>query len=465
MQHRAFISYSHRDDRFREQLVQHLSPLIRSNDIDLWDDRRIAAGDEWRREVDLALSKCDLALLLVSKDFLSSTFCRDKEVPDLLKRHETEGVRIVPIILRPCLWKEDPLIVRFKALPPDGKPVTQYRPQDLGFTEVARAIAELLKVPAVAASPSSTEDEDYAAFVRWWEQIDAAWPGDKGLLCDELLEQEPQRRSERWKQVEAVLEEFAALMGRRSAAEIVCRNFWYTWDDEPPTSLNFIQQKLARFRKVLSSEESLPPIQGNEGWYRMRWESFTGGERHLEIEHEGLQDLVTRAEVIGRIFHTPTEGPRKGERQGWDIRQKDDPDNTRASIASGKPTEVDVRFHGAFSRLDDERKQAWRHVKSQLEEATLAELKRRWGDLLAELRKGRRYSLGAILVEAVPVALRGDTLTLSFARNHEFHYTKLSTNEKYLKATSDALKQVVGREFAIACQLENANAAAADQPA
>jgi len=86
---------------------------------------------------------------------------------------------------------------------------------------------------------------------------------------------------------------------------------------------------------------------------------------------------------------------------------------------------------------------------------SLAEIKRRWEDLLNDLRKGRKVSLGARLVDAVPVAFEGDTLTLSFAKKHEFHYTELSKDEKHLKAVSDALARVFGREIAIKCQLES----------
>jgi hypothetical protein len=321
-------------------------------------------------------------------------------------------------------------------------------------------------------SDQSEENKEDAAFDKWWGQIDAAWPGDKGLLDDHLWEEEPQRRDQRWKQVEAVLEEFAELMGRRAAVEIVCGDFWYLWDDEEPTSLHFIRRKLAEFRKALGGQECLPETRGNEGWYRMRWEGFTGGEGLLEDEHKRLQDAKAWGEEIGHIWHTPTQGYGEGKERLRHLRERENPDEIRASVAAGKPRELRIMFFGAFSRLAEERKQAWQRVKKQLESlndaaaVTLAEIKRRWDDLLDGLRKDRRSALAAILREAVPVALEGDTLTLSFARKHEFHYTTLCKDEKLLKAASGALKHVFGREIAIKCQLESPNetATAADQP-
>ena len=84
----------------------------------------------------------------------------------------------------------------------------------------------------------------------------------------------------------------------------------------------------------------------------------------------------------------------------------------------------------------------------------LAEIRRRWEDLLTDVRKSRRASLGAILVEAVPVSLDGDTLTLSFGKKHEFHYAKLSRDEKLLKAASEAIARLFGRSVTVKCQLE-----------
>ncbi len=84
---------------------------------------------------------------------------------------------------------------------------------------------------------------------------------------------------------------------------------------------------------------------------------------------------------------------------------------------------------------------------------TLAEIKRRWEDLLSDLRKGRKVSLGAILVEAAPIALDGDRLTLMFSKKHEFHYEKLSKDTRLLEAVSEALTRVFGQRLTIKCEL------------
>jgi hypothetical protein len=48
---KVFISYSHQDKAWLNRLVEHLAVSAEEADLDLWDDRRIAMGDEWLVEV------------------------------------------------------------------------------------------------------------------------------------------------------------------------------------------------------------------------------------------------------------------------------------------------------------------------------------------------------------------------------------------------------------------------------
>ena len=42
-----FISYSHKDEEWKDQVVMHLRVLEMEGMLDVWDDRRIEAGDDW----------------------------------------------------------------------------------------------------------------------------------------------------------------------------------------------------------------------------------------------------------------------------------------------------------------------------------------------------------------------------------------------------------------------------------
>src|SRR6185295_6939129 len=59
---KIFISYSHKDETFKDELVTMLAGLQRRGIVDAWQDRRIEAGDEWNKSIQDAMNDCDLAL-------------------------------------------------------------------------------------------------------------------------------------------------------------------------------------------------------------------------------------------------------------------------------------------------------------------------------------------------------------------------------------------------------------------
>lgn len=102
-----FISYAHADEPFKDQLLSHLIGLQRKKLIKSWTDRQIDGGATWRLEIDQAMDDCRLALLLVSPAFMASDFIHTQELARLLERRRCDGIRVVPIIIRPCLWRYD----------------------------------------------------------------------------------------------------------------------------------------------------------------------------------------------------------------------------------------------------------------------------------------------------------------------------------------------------------------------
>jgi serine/threonine protein kinase len=82
----VFISYSHNDydKAILAEFKKNLDPAASQDLLMEWDDTRIESGTEWEPQIDEALAKARVALLLVSNDFLKSPFIRDKELPRLL---------------------------------------------------------------------------------------------------------------------------------------------------------------------------------------------------------------------------------------------------------------------------------------------------------------------------------------------------------------------------------------------
>src|SRR3954447_20322525 len=112
---RVFVSYSHRDRKWLDRVKVHLKPLVREGAIALWEDTRIAAGADWRSELTRELSLAQVAILLISADFLASDFVAVEELPTLLRTAEEDGAQILMLIVSPSRFAEGPL-ARFQAV-------------------------------------------------------------------------------------------------------------------------------------------------------------------------------------------------------------------------------------------------------------------------------------------------------------------------------------------------------------
>jgi len=130
MKVKIFYSYSHKDERYREQLEKWLVQLKRDNLIEEWHDRKILPGDKWQGVIDDNLIESDIVIFLVSQDFLASESCY-KEIEYAISYEK----RVVPIILKTCSWL-DSKIKEFQALPKDGKPVNKWEKEEDAWLDI-----------------------------------------------------------------------------------------------------------------------------------------------------------------------------------------------------------------------------------------------------------------------------------------------------------------------------------------
>ncbi len=151
---KAFISYSHRDSGALERLHVHLASLKREGRIEAWYDRDILAGGELDAEIEEQLESCELFLLLVSPDFLASDYCIETEMNRALERHDARDARVVPIIIEPCDWAASRLRA-LKALPKDGKAISEWTNQNTAYLNVIQELRRLLDQEPPASTPES----------------------------------------------------------------------------------------------------------------------------------------------------------------------------------------------------------------------------------------------------------------------------------------------------------------------
>jgi Effector-associated domain 11/TIR domain len=139
---RMFISYSKSDRAYLDRFKSQLKPLERGGKLRTWDDTQLVPGEVWEQAIERELQAADIIVFLVSADLLNTDFIWEKELPIALARQSSQTARIVPILLRPCGW-EDTEFAQFSMLPPKGKPIAAYSPEDEGWQLVYEQIKRL----------------------------------------------------------------------------------------------------------------------------------------------------------------------------------------------------------------------------------------------------------------------------------------------------------------------------------
>lgn len=92
------------DEQWLERVMEHLNQLADGKmQIEPWSDEELQGGDSWDIEIRESMNTANAAVFLVSPAFLCSEYIRQVEAPILLERMKQENIKIIPMILRPCL--------------------------------------------------------------------------------------------------------------------------------------------------------------------------------------------------------------------------------------------------------------------------------------------------------------------------------------------------------------------------
>lgn len=156
---KLFISYSHCDQSWLKRLKVHLALLQRRGIVHVWSDTRIEVGARWQEEIEAALDESRIAVLLVSADFLASEFIWNEEMPKLLE-HQKRGMKILPLIARPCAWLIAPELSVLQGRPPDGRPLSlgTEAEVDWDLAEFVYEIAGLLEQMPVGVAAEEVDE-------------------------------------------------------------------------------------------------------------------------------------------------------------------------------------------------------------------------------------------------------------------------------------------------------------------
>ncbi len=159
---RAFISYSHHDKAALDRLHVHLKNLTRDGSIETWYDREILAGSDLDAEIEQELKAAEIFLLLVSPDFIASDYCVEREMKSALERHSAGSARVVPIIIEECDWKAMGQLRQLKAVPTDGKAISEWANPNTAYLNVVQELRRIIESEKASTSNTNKSLEPVA---------------------------------------------------------------------------------------------------------------------------------------------------------------------------------------------------------------------------------------------------------------------------------------------------------------
>jgi tetratricopeptide (TPR) repeat protein len=143
--------------------------LRRLHGLTVWQDGKIPAGDEFDPAIKEQLTTADIIVLLVSAQFFASDYCYCIEMEKAVARHDRGDAIVIPVIVDHVARWHDAPFGKLKAMPHDGRPVINWRPQSEAWAQVAEAIhARLTANTPQPESPPSVR-KPVAVHLPWPE--------------------------------------------------------------------------------------------------------------------------------------------------------------------------------------------------------------------------------------------------------------------------------------------------------
>ncbi|RLB40597.1 MAG: toll-Interleukin receptor [Deltaproteobacteria bacterium] len=185
---KLFISYSHQDNTdenpFIKEFKKYITPLKDKGLIKDWYDREIFAGTEFQERIDNNLDNADIICLFLSADFLASPSCKI-ERDRAIEMRKMKGIPVIPIILRPCGWLDDPQVSSLLALPTDGKPISQFEDKDKAWHDVYNGLKRIIEMEMKIRKLRLSKE--FSDFLNDTGLLEGAHPKKEKVTLEDIL--------------------------------------------------------------------------------------------------------------------------------------------------------------------------------------------------------------------------------------------------------------------------------------
>jgi hypothetical protein len=154
----VFLSANRDDYRWRDRLKRSLGNT--NLGVDWWDDSRIPSGSDLQKEINSAIQRASVAVILLSPTYISSATAQ-KELDSLAKRHRDGRLKLFPIVIQSCSWSGLPISqVQLWNM---GKPLVDLDEETLHqeLEKIAESIAELARNASSPKESVAADESEY----------------------------------------------------------------------------------------------------------------------------------------------------------------------------------------------------------------------------------------------------------------------------------------------------------------
>lgn len=167
------ISYSKIDIPKVHAFLRYLNPLVHDDLIELpWYCTDLEAGCEWNDEIERNFKEADIVFFMMSDHFFDTAYILDHEIPKTIDRYRADkSVKVVPILLVHYPWssKGDYNLQDFTGLPYQGKPISDYKDQNMAWYMVSKKIRIMIEK---SLDPGKTGGIDRELKVLYERQVE-----------------------------------------------------------------------------------------------------------------------------------------------------------------------------------------------------------------------------------------------------------------------------------------------------
>lgn len=144
---KVFISYSHNDKYWKNELIKQFRSMIDIELIQIWHDGMIEVSSQWNERIKQSLNESNVVIFLVSPDLLNSEYIRSYELPFAESLFHQKKVEIIPIFIR-HIDIEGNTFERIQGLPNGGYDhsfLSDFLNHDKGLYQVAMDLKKFFK--------------------------------------------------------------------------------------------------------------------------------------------------------------------------------------------------------------------------------------------------------------------------------------------------------------------------------